>query len=117
MDVLNLHLFHLFSQSKLAANSLSKQVLEQILRNKKILLADDEAVNRIVLKKNLEGYGLIVEQASDGKELYKKYTDSIKEWQRQCKLQNLEKGDLSNISSSLKKRVTFFLGKILLERF
>lgn len=49
------------------------------LRNKKALLADDQKINLIITKKILESVGLIVSEASSGKDLlecYKKSLDS-----------------------------------------
>jgi len=45
----------------------------------KILIADDEAINIMVLKKFLSKYGFIVETANDGNELLEKYTKQFPE--------------------------------------
>ena len=49
------------------------------LRNKKALLADDQKINLIITKKILESVGLVISEASSGKDLlecYKKSLDS-----------------------------------------
>jgi CheY-like chemotaxis protein len=47
------------------------------LNNKKIILADDQDLNRMMTKRILEKYGLIVIEASNGKEIIKHYIDSL----------------------------------------
>ncbi|MBU6338670.1 MAG: hybrid sensor histidine kinase/response regulator [Rickettsiales bacterium] len=56
--------------------SRSRQELKDILNNKRILLADDETTNRIILTKYLENYGMIIDQVKDGNELVAKYEAS-----------------------------------------
>lgn len=46
------------------------------LKNKRVLVADDEQTNRMILAKYLENYGIVVEQVNDGKELMNKYIAS-----------------------------------------
>lgn len=48
------------------------------LRNKKILLADDQAINRKIMTKKLSSVGVIVEEASDGKEMVEKFTTNLR---------------------------------------
>ncbi|MCE3254727.1 MAG: rpfC [Rickettsiaceae bacterium] len=50
--------------------------LKEILQDKKLLLADDEALNRTLLARRLESYGLKVDVVSDGDELCEKYYQS-----------------------------------------
>jgi two-component system CAI-1 autoinducer sensor kinase/phosphatase CqsS len=47
------------------------------LKNKKIILADDQDLNRMMTKRILEKHGLIVTEASNGKEIIKHYIDSL----------------------------------------
>lgn len=47
------------------------------LRNKKALLADDQKINLIITKKILESVGLIVTEASSGKDLLECYKKSL----------------------------------------
>ncbi|MBU6338671.1 MAG: response regulator [Rickettsiales bacterium] len=47
-----------------------------LLKNKRVLVADDEQTNRMILAKYLENYGMIVDQVNDGKELIDKYITS-----------------------------------------
>ncbi len=47
------------------------------LNNKKILLADDQQINRLMTKRNLEIHGLSITEAKDGKELLEIYNNSL----------------------------------------
>ena len=49
----------------------------KILQGKKVLLADDQQLNRTMIKKSLERNGLEVVEASDGKELLEIYHKSL----------------------------------------
>jgi CheY-like chemotaxis protein len=49
----------------------------KILQGKKALLADDQQLNRMMIKKSLERSGLEVVEASDGKELLEIYQKSL----------------------------------------
>lgn len=53
--------------------SYSKERLDEILKDKQILIADDQQVNLMMLSRSLGKYGLKVDQAQDGQELYDKY--------------------------------------------
>lgn len=55
--------------------SLPKVLDKDYLFKKKILLADDEEVNLMLLSRILTGRGVLVDQARDGNELYEKYVD------------------------------------------
>ena len=50
------------------------------LKNKKILLVEDNEINRLVARKNLEKYNIIVEEAVNGKEGYEKFINSSKNY-------------------------------------
>ncbi len=54
-------------------------VEKEILKGKRLLLADDEMVNRTLLAKSLKSLGLEVESISDGDELLAKYQENIKD--------------------------------------
>ncbi len=49
----------------------------KILEGKKIVLADDQKINRLMIKRSLESAGLIVTEANDGKELVEIYQQSL----------------------------------------
>ncbi|MBU6339165.1 MAG: response regulator [Rickettsiales bacterium] len=49
----------------------------EILKGKKIILADDQEVNLIVTKKKLEQHGIKVDTVTGGKELVEKYKNSL----------------------------------------
>jgi signal transduction histidine kinase/CheY-like chemotaxis protein len=49
----------------------------KLLRNKKVLLADDQQINIIITKKILEDFGLIVSEANSGKELVEIYKNNL----------------------------------------
>lgn len=51
----------------------------KILHGKKVILADDQQINRIMTKRSLESAGLIVVEANDGKELLEIYQKSLNE--------------------------------------
>ena len=51
----------------------------KILKDKKIILADDQQMNRVITKKSLESAGIIVIEAKDGKELLEIYQKSLDE--------------------------------------
>ena len=55
-----------------------EEVLET-LRGKKIILADDQQLNRMITRNSLEKSGLIVTEAQDGKELLEIYKNSLDE--------------------------------------
>ncbi|MCE3254833.1 MAG: integral rane sensor hybrid histidine kinase [Rickettsiaceae bacterium] len=48
-------------------------MLKEVLHGKRLLIADDEAVNCAILKKFLNGYGIEVESVDDGDKLCQKY--------------------------------------------
>ncbi len=49
----------------------------KILHGKKVILADDQQINRIMTKRSLESAGLVVVEANDGKELLEIYQKSL----------------------------------------
>jgi len=51
----------------------------KIFYGKKVILADDQQINRLVTRKTLESAGLVVVEASDGKELLEIYQKSLNE--------------------------------------
>ncbi len=53
--------------------------LKEILKGKRLLLADDEMVNRMLLAKSLKSLGLEVDSISDGNEILEKYQENIKD--------------------------------------
>lgn len=55
----------------------AKEDYLKILCGKKIILADDQQMNRMITKRSLEAAGLIVIEASDGKELLEIYQKSL----------------------------------------
>lgn len=55
----------------------SKENYTKALKNKKILLADDQEMNLMITKKKLEKYGLIIDVAKEGQELITKYKESL----------------------------------------
>jgi CheY-like chemotaxis protein/HPt (histidine-containing phosphotransfer) domain-containing protein len=55
----------------------AKEDYLKILGGKKIILADDQQMNRMITKRSLEAAGLIVIEASDGKELLEIYQKSL----------------------------------------
>ncbi len=55
----------------------AKEDYLKILRGKKVILADDQQINRMMTKRNLESAGLFVVEASDGKELLEIYQKSL----------------------------------------
>jgi len=55
----------------------AKEDYLKILRGKKVILADDQQMNRMITKRSLEAAGLIVVEASDGKELLETYQKSL----------------------------------------
>jgi two-component system CAI-1 autoinducer sensor kinase/phosphatase CqsS len=55
----------------------TKEDYLKILRGKKVILADDQRMNRMITKRSLESAGLIVVEASDGKELLEIYQKSL----------------------------------------
>ena len=57
----------------------NKEDYLKILQGKKAILADDQQMNRVMTKINLENAGLIVTEASDGKELLEIYQKSLNE--------------------------------------
>jgi two-component system, CAI-1 autoinducer sensor kinase/phosphatase CqsS len=57
---------------------LSKSDLKVILKGCKILIADDERINRVLLSKMLsKDYGAIVDQVENGQELFDKYIEQL----------------------------------------
>ncbi|MDX2082652.1 MAG: response regulator [Rickettsiales bacterium] len=57
----------------------TKEEILEILRGKKIILADDQKLNRMITKNILEKSGLLVTEATDGKELLEIYKNSLDE--------------------------------------
>ena len=57
----------------------SKEEYEVALKDKNILLADDQEMNLLLTKANLESYGLKVTVAKDGKELLEIYQNNLDE--------------------------------------
>ena len=57
----------------------SKEDYLKILQGKKAILADDQQMNRVMTKINLENAGLIITEANDGKELLEIYQKSLNE--------------------------------------
>ena len=55
----------------------AKEDYLKILRGKKVILADDQQMNRMITKRSLEAAGLIVVEASDGKDLLEIYQKSL----------------------------------------
>jgi CheY-like chemotaxis protein len=55
----------------------AKEDYLKILGGKKVILADDQQMNRIITKRSLEAAGLIVVEVSDGKELLEIYQKSL----------------------------------------
>jgi CheY-like chemotaxis protein/HPt (histidine-containing phosphotransfer) domain-containing protein len=55
----------------------TKEDYLKILHGKKAILADDQQMNRMITKRSLEASGLIVVEASDGKELLEIYQKSL----------------------------------------
>ncbi|MCE3255685.1 MAG: multi-sensor hybrid histidine kinase [Rickettsiaceae bacterium] len=55
----------------------TKEEYLEILKGKKLLLADDEKINRMITKRVLETAGMIVTEANDGKELLELYQNSL----------------------------------------
>ncbi len=55
----------------------AKEDYLKILYGKKVILADDQQMNRMITKRSLEAAGLIVVEASDGKELLEIYQKSL----------------------------------------
>ena len=55
----------------------AKEDYLKILCGKKVILADDQQMNRMITKRSLEAAGLIVIEASDGKELLEIYQKSL----------------------------------------
>lgn len=53
--------------------SYDKDQISDILENKTVLIADDEKINLMMLSRSLEKYGLKVDKANDGQELYDQY--------------------------------------------
>jgi CheY-like chemotaxis protein len=51
--------------------------IAEILRGKKVLLADDQRVNRLIIKNHLEKNGLVVSEVTNGKELLEVYMSSL----------------------------------------
>lgn len=49
-------------------------------KNKKVLLVEDNGINRFIARKNLEKYNLIVEEAIDGKKGFKAFINSPKDY-------------------------------------
>lgn len=49
-------------------------------KNKKVLLVEDNEINRLIARKNLENYHLIVEEAVDGEDGYNKFINSPKNY-------------------------------------
>ena len=54
----------------------SKEEYIAAIKDKNILLADDQKINLMMTKRNLENYGLKVTEASDGKELLEIYNQN-----------------------------------------
>ncbi len=57
----------------------NKEIILTALKGKKIILADDQDLNRLMTKKILEKYGLNVYEACNGKEILKLYLDNLDE--------------------------------------
>ncbi len=55
----------------------TKEECLKILKGKKVILADDQQLNRIVTRKVLESCGLKVTEANDGRELLEIYQESL----------------------------------------
>ena len=55
----------------------SFEQLQEILKNKEVLLADDQEMNRKITKKALERYGLKITEVANGEELIKLYEQSL----------------------------------------
>lgn len=55
----------------------NKEQYQPLLQNKNILLADDQQVNRMMVKRTLERCGAVVVEAADGKELLELYQKSL----------------------------------------
>ena len=55
----------------------TKEDCLKIFHGKKIILADDQQINRLMTKRSLESSGLFVVEASDGKELLEIYQKSL----------------------------------------
>jgi len=49
-------------------------------KNKKVLLVEDNEINRLIARKNLENYHLIVEEAVNGEDGYNKFINSPKNY-------------------------------------
>ena len=49
----------------------------EILNGKRVILADDQKINRLMTKKSLESAGLVIVEAIDGKELLEIYQKSL----------------------------------------
>jgi two-component system CAI-1 autoinducer sensor kinase/phosphatase CqsS len=57
----------------------NREEYQTSLQNKNILLADDQKINLMMIKRNLEKNGAIVTEAVDGKELLEIYKNSLDE--------------------------------------
>ena len=55
----------------------TKEDCLKILHGKKVILADDQQINRLITKRSLESAGLNVVEANDGKELLEIYQKSL----------------------------------------
>ena len=55
----------------------TKEDCLRIFHGKKVILADDQQINRLMTKRSLESSGLFVVEASDGKELLEIYQKSL----------------------------------------
>jgi CheY-like chemotaxis protein len=49
----------------------------KVLKDKEIILADDQDINRIITSRSLKSFGLKITEAKDGKELLQLYQDSL----------------------------------------
>ena len=57
-------------------NSYCNSINTLDFKNKKVLIVEDNEVNRLIARKNLEKYNLIVEEATNGEEGYNKFINS-----------------------------------------
>ncbi|MCE3255059.1 MAG: integral rane sensor hybrid histidine kinase [Rickettsiaceae bacterium] len=55
----------------------TKEEYLEVLKGKKAILADDEKINRMMTKRMLEGAGMIIAEANNGKELLELYQNSL----------------------------------------
>ena len=55
-----------------SGDALEKEADDTILEGKKILVVDDQAVNRVIVKEMLSRYGVIVDEAEDGNDAIRK---------------------------------------------